>query len=341
MRDGRCPHCAETARLAGKPRDFLPSANDIDDLTRRERHAMTATQQRGPEAPTMIPGPVNGWTGKYKACRDCGRRNEMEIEDGICLSCYREQYGPAGLRMAGARREAAPKATLTAVSAPPAPPPTVTAQSATARPWHPDYPDGCVNCGTTEKSYQSRGLCGSCGPLSRKPGYTGKIGRKKVRVGREWVWEDEAAQAEAARIAGDLERIGAPLDDDGKVRLREVCADRAAPSTFADVPPIPPPAPPAPLPDPPAAPAASAPLAEPRVPAVVASAVVAQVQVLTAPLPDPADIPLADLLAAVTRLVNNLATRLIAAEGRAEAAEGDAAKYRRIVAVIGREGEGE
>lgn len=338
MRDRRCPHCSERFRLAGKPRDFLPSADDFDEMTRKERPAMTATQQRSPEAPTMLPGPVNGWTGKFKACRDCGRRNEMEVEDGLCATCYREQFGPLGLRQAETRRDTALKltprpATIAETPAPPAP------TTATVKPWHPDYPDGCVNCGSSERSHQGRGLCSRCRPLSLKPGYTGNIGRKKVRVGGEWVWEDEAAQAETSRIAGDLARIGVPLDEGEHGRLASVCAMRGEDMDLDDTPTIPTPAllaphpAPTPEPEPPAVPVP--PVAEPLVPAVVASAVVGQVQAIMDAKPDLEDIPLADLLAEVQRRAGLLEARAVAAEGRAGQAEGDAAKFRAIRAVIG------
>ena len=68
--------------------------------------------------------------------------------------------------------------------------------------------------------------------------------------------------------------------------------------------------------------------AETRVPTVVAAAVVAEVRRIMDARPDLEDIPLADLLGEVQR-------RASALEVRANAAEGEAAKFREIRALIG------
>jgi hypothetical protein len=210
MRDGRCPHCSETARLAGKPKDFLPSLNTIDDIPTLERYAMTATH----EAPTMLPGPVNGWTGQYKACRGCGNRSKMEIEDGYCADCFQEEFGALGLKMAEARKDAAPaglsrqRPEPPAVEALPEHAPVVPAAPAPAARWHPEY-DACLNCETTERQHAGRGLCTRCRPLSLKPGYTGRIAPAKVRVGGRWVAQGAEAEAQAAPPARDDTSVAA------------------------------------------------------------------------------------------------------------------------------------
>jgi hypothetical protein len=183
MADGRCGSCSETHRWAGRPKDFLPTLNDIDGITRLERLAMTATH----EAPTMLPGAVNGWTGQWKACRGCGTRSKMEIEDGYCVDCYGQEFGALGLKMAEARAKAGPESAERLAEAGRA---TVADPAPAAAPddgpdvWeHPEYP-ACLNCRTTKRIHQGRGLCTTCRPLSLQPGYYGYIAPKKGPGGR-------------------------------------------------------------------------------------------------------------------------------------------------------------
>lgn len=215
MRDGRCPHCSELHRLAGKPKDMFPSIND-EEPTPLRRKTMTITQDRPSETPTMLPVAISDWTGKYKACRECGERRTREVEDGICADCYLQHYGATGLAKAEARRDDGSPAALDdlreAGRATVAPAlvecvecrrtidqatairytsgewackdvnacaaAAATPQTQSAPRWHPEF-DACLDCGHTDRPYGSRGLCKTCYPATLKSGYTGNAAPPK------------------------------------------------------------------------------------------------------------------------------------------------------------------
>ena len=312
MTDRRCGSCHETHRLAGRPKDMFASINDVlDEPSRLERVAMTVITQPPPASPpTLVP--ASDWTGRYQACRICGNRDRREVEDGLCTACFTDEYGPSARKAAEARRDArrpaAPLVTApTPAPPPPAPPsPVVPAPGATAKPWHPEFPDGCVNCGTTTLTYQSRGLCSGCRPQSYKPGYTGKIAPKKVRVGGQWVYEDAP---EALLLADTKAAI------DASITAEPEGEDLAPPESG-----------PVSADEPTAAPPVS-PVAAAEAPVERADTVIPEAAPPTVRRPDLVAVPLADLLAEVERRASQLAVRL-------HAAERDADRWRRIAPVL-------
>lgn len=225
-----------------------------------------------PEAAPVAPAPTAeavgcpGWEdvgGAHRRCRTPIREVDAAqlAREGRCPRCLRLARGVELARHlatdegAGEAPGATPAATAPETAAPPA---EVAAPPIEPRGWSWHY-DRCVNCGTTEGRYASRGCCSSCYPRAVVKGYTGRIGPAlSPRMSKA----EQRALVDAYLATLDTPAAPVPADPD-PVLARESGAASLAPAVAPELPPVPTPVPiPAPvdppLPDPAPDPATAA-----------------------------------------------------------------------------------